>query len=1474
MKKIYSVLLSLLAAAVWGVKADAETVDNYSYGFEGISSTTLAHDWAPSGWGHIIDGDDYNYEYVSYKGDSSAGVDGTGCLKVGSQNLYTEDGLYEAQDMLVTPVVSGHVTIMFQSTSYYSAALKFFNVTESGTSFKAGTQITTATIPELTYGEWIKAEIDLAEPQRIGIYASSGYLDNFTADKAEIVKKPALTIKGVKAVCDEKIDCTADGKFTIAYKAVVQNTGMLDLAPGDDNYSLSLVNNSNKNEVLATVPITQALAMNAVSDTITLEATLEYEQYSSRNRYDVMENVSGTSQYGSWVQPVPYKPVLLIKNSNNSEVSTGTEIDFGMQTKQTSKNYTITNDGGAPLTVSEVVASDGFATTLKPVTIKPHATLSFEISMLTDVAGQKEGTLTLKSDGIDDFTFKLKGNVVDGTKYFENFEENKFAVNIIAEDGWEMSSFPQAASISGNMYCAMEDETSKDKKLITPLLEVKEGDTFQFEAGKTTSSGCHMNVYYSTDRKNWNKVRSLSVDAENEADKFSNTKVGSTWSSNYEMTSFVIDNIPAGQVYLAFEAGGVHLDNLYGFKPVAVSHDIYAETTDIPASAMVNYELTAKASFKNINTEAEAAGSYKAILHFGDKEITAEDAPAIKAGETKEFSFSLTPHTAGTVKAYIELKGADFSVTSSEVDIVVADEVANNTVAAGEFKGASIDAPMNPYYNHSVSELLYTADDIKLAAGTKISSIEFRGYNPDEATYTTMNVYMANTEDAAFANPYSLADVTAMTNVFSGSCTLAKVGDGSNYTSSAEVKTSGSIVKLSFAEPFVYDGKSLRIVLQGDVEHYKSRIAWETTDKEMAMASNYDYSTSTFSSAKLPVAYLGIVKAPVAVKGTVTNSETKAAVEGASVVAKSGNVEYYATTDADGKYSIAIVQDTKAYTVTVTKTGYAPAKAEGMTFDGADVEKDFAIGKANGFYIDEKNIPATGNVNSLYTAKVKALNPETADIAADSYTAKLYFGDDVVAEAEPKAVASGEYADYSFSFYPHHTGTYSARVEFAYGEKNTASEPVSVEISEETTLGNVQVGDSTAIDNSDMPMALFFRNSESDMVYTAKQLGLNKGTVINRIRFRGYVGDGYNTKSIQPNIRVYIANSDEEAFDENSYEMPDTTQMTKIYDANTTYTTGVSDMHSPIDVLDLAIEGGFKYTGKSLRIFVHHDCENYQKTYFITDANIKGQAMYRAIDKLEDGFKWKSSSKGMPVLYMDVTSTGVVSGKVADKKDQTVAGAAVTLKSDGIEYYGTTAEDGTYSINVGKIGLTYGMEVEAEGFEPYTAEGIAFADELNITADASLSKYNTVSGTVLGKDLLDDDTKAVALQGVNVKLVSEDGTVSMDTTTDAEGKYSFDILDVFGKYTLSFSKTDYKDNTVEINGEYDDVEVPEVILQTITSGINTVGSNGIDLTRANVKVFTLGGEKVSEGIGAAARLPRGTYIIKGNDGTVSKISIR
>lgn len=315
---------------------------------------------------------------------------------------------------------------------------------------------------------------------------------------------------------------------------------------------------------------------------------------------------------------------------------------------------------------------------------------------------------------------------------------------------------------------------------------------------------------------------------------------------------------------------------------------------------------------------------------------------------------------------------------------------------------------------------------------------------------------------------------------------------------------------------------------------------------------------------------------------------------------------------------------------------------------------------------------------------------------------------------------------------------------------------------------------------------------------------------------------------------------------------------------------------NPLDLIDLQIEGGFKYSGKSLRIFVHHDADGYVRSYFVTDANKNGQAMYRANDSAESAsYTWKNGDgKGMPVLYMNVTSSAEVSGKITDKKNQPVAGAAVTLKSGGVEYYATSAEDGTYSLTVGKIALTYSLGVKADNFVDYTAEGISFLDELKVNADAVLSAYSTVSGAVLGKKSDESDAAAKALQGVEVKLTSEDGTVSETATTDAEGKYKFDILDINGKYTLTFTMDGYNDKSVDINGEYADINVPNTILEAIASGINTVGNNGFDLGTADVKVFTLNGEKVSEGVGAAASLPRGTYIVKGKDGLVRKINVR
>ena len=61
MRKIY--LLFTAFAFIAGLStAKAETVSPYSYGFDGLDVSE--HDFAPTGWNHIVDS--YSGDYVSY----------------------------------------------------------------------------------------------------------------------------------------------------------------------------------------------------------------------------------------------------------------------------------------------------------------------------------------------------------------------------------------------------------------------------------------------------------------------------------------------------------------------------------------------------------------------------------------------------------------------------------------------------------------------------------------------------------------------------------------------------------------------------------------------------------------------------------------------------------------------------------------------------------------------------------------------------------------------------------------------------------------------------------------------------------------------------------------------------------------------------------------------------------------------------------------------------------------------------------------------------------------------------------------------------------------------------------------------------------------------------------------------------------------------------------------------------------------
>ena len=109
-----------------------------------------------------------------------------------------------------------------------------------------------------------------------------------------------------------------------------------------------------------------------------------------------------------------------------------------------------------------------------------------------------------------------------------------------------------------------------------------------------------------------------------------------------------------------------------------------------------------------------------------------------------------------------------------------------------------------------------------------------------------------------------------------------------------------------------------------------------------------------------------------------------------------------------------------------------------------------------------------------------------------------------------------------------------------------------------------------------------------------------------------------------------------------------------------------------------------------------------------------------------------------------------MTGKVTDNEGVAVAGARVTLKSGDVEYYATTAEDGTYSMDVIQYDLTFQATAVNGEYSVTADEDIAFGDDATKTLNFTLpfatgiatiapvqqqadGEVYTVSGMRLGK---------------------------------------------------------------------------------------------------------------------------------------------
>lgn len=1055
MKKAKFLLLTLLA--VLGMNtAGAETVTPYEVDFE-KAITTSNHDFAvSSNWGHIVGmyHDSWGDGYVSYNYAESEGVGETNALLVYKQyaaNMYGDGEV--VKDILVTPKIEGTVTMYVKpsisASSSYPAFVEIYDVNETGTAIdgdyiKRFTKDDGFVADDANEG-WYTISLTLTVAKRIGIRAQYVYMDNFSAASAEIIPEKKLTIKSVAdadGASTTYFNQQEDGTILARYLVTLTNSGDIDLAPRDENYTLSLFNRNVPETTYGAFPIPVALAVGETSEPFEMQVSLPADQ-AGWKYWDVKENISGTTKQGKNCGTNLYESKFIFDKAGTSYFSsssaTTTPIDFGKVSETVTVNYEIYNPGLAPLTINSVTIDAPFSTTAPTgeFTVASKEKKAIDITFPATEPGIFAGTLTIQYTNFGKtaatYTLDVSATVLDPSKNLITFDNGKigeeangkFPAGSIHPD--EVYIYTETVGDVTNYFLTSAFNSTTIKKFITPMLTAAANEIFTFDAWASGSQNPSVSVYISKDRINWTEVTKLTSSALGSKAK--------TYSATIE---------EAGDYYLGFEMVlGAKIDNIYGLTlKEQPEHDWYVMDSNLPTTATQNNPYTATISVKNINAEADAIAT--ATLYVGGEAVAVQENVALEGNDKTaaegvlrtpsmsnvedpvEITLTFSPHITGKQIAYIELKTGDNVVLTEDVTVNIAEEVKSNEVAVGEF--VSTTSNKTPFYGYDMENGAYAdfyfskaqLETFGIQANDVITAIKFKGSAYNKTIPNLTAEAWVGMEEEATEEGEAIPFVAG--NVNKQKMTHVTIYDGEQVTFENPIEMT---IDLS-ENPLKWDGKSrIRIYTSMNGHGQYVSVNWELDGRypQQAYFSKSETTWNENSYNDCPVGYFTLKIEEKTLSGTVTDEVTGEPIEGATVTIRNeqNDVEYTSTTDADGKYTIKVVQDELTYTATVEAEGYVTEEDdEVLSFGEGNLEYDFTLYPENPvyptvsvtisdseyatLYYENKYLELPDGVKA-YTAKVDGKNINLTEVT------------DYIPAGEP-VIINGPQGDYEFNVLP------------------------------------------------------------------------------------------------------------------------------------------------------------------------------------------------------------------------------------------------------------------------------------------------------------------------------------------------------------------------------------------------------------------------------------------------------------------------
>ena len=1377
----------------------------YTYDFNTSIATSNHGFILGSNWGHVVGSgnyDGYGPYYMSYSYTADGGFNGTGSLQAYRQYAGDSQGGTVCYDLLVTPLVSGKITMKVKASSSASSSnpsfVEIYKIDAAGTTrgdlIQRFTESEDYTAIE-GQDDWKEITLTLTEEQRIAIRAQYVYLDDFTAAVVSIIPQKALSVISVMNMEGKTgtegsttyFEQQADGTLSVPLKVLLSNTGDVDLVAGTtENYTLTLAYASYPSGTKtyfdeASVNIPKNLAAGA-SDTI--EVTFNIPYSSGWKYFFVKENITGTtSSTNRYAGVTAYEPVFVFRAAESTATSsiTGAQA-YGLVSEETTKSFEIANAGTAPLTIKSITLPEGFTSAnmheipTEGLVIAKGASQALDITLPATTLGDFSGDLKivyLDKDGAEKtFTLAFSGNVLPAGTWATNFDNTSstpaYPAGSIAESGinsdYSYNSGTYEIFLKGRTQSSF---ASGNNKFITPKLHATAGQQLTFDIKGAYGNSYYAKVYVSTDRKTWGEPVATFTYAETEGAE----AIGSSDWVNKAVT-FETE----GDYYVAFALyGEFKIDNIIGLTKVDVAHDLYIKNVNWPDASVKSGTSLSKPSIDIIPLSDETAEAYTVKYVCGETvlaEATAAELTA-SASSSKTFTFNWTPQVESTTKyegskivfeftdgTKYETEGFDLTVTNEPIFHFV------NSIPTSKWNEPSdYTTPVSFGKTNTADKKTFYVYNWGSAPLTVKSIVAPDGFTATPAGEFTVAAF-DETNMSAAAQAVEITFSTTHAATYNGDMVITYL-DGTGTEKTFTLALSGT--KLDPTKFYANFGTESDQWPAGSV--YQKNIS--KTNGGTYNAPNYYITSSNttdniFITPKLTAAIDDTLKFDAKLYSS-SWSEGKVTVYAAATREEVLNAE-------EGTTRVMLFsvsgEDTERPMTTDFQTFQAPIHVAGDYFIGIEISGRAYVDEiygltpaavAHDLKIASSYIPTEAMQNIPSAATVNILNLGLAAEEADSYTVTAFI--DGKATSTGTAVAlpttnklSDAGTQLTVGIQSPKVGTFPVYIEVKAGDYSIATEPVNVVFTAEVAKSELTAtADGTS---SNSPLNLSYYNSESVSLYTADVLansyGLTSGAKIKSITFKGYKTTA-QTKSTFNLWYEWSDDAEQAKPADGLYPTEGLTQL--IADQEKTWPEAGSATELA-DFITLTFAEPIVYeAGKALRIVMRSNSDDWKAANFEKSTSATSGLTYYHYNDNKSTFESNSwTNTVLPVLHIGLAvEPATISGTVKNSEGAAIENATVTLVStdgEGVQYEGKTDAEGAYSFNVIQTGRTYNATVVAsEDYKTATAE-ISFA-EGSVIKDFVLADTNPLGDANLDGEVTTSDAVAAVTFALEKEVPSE-----------------------------------------------------------------------------------------------------------------------